>query len=184
MQDLSTLLTAAVNGVQDSTNQLFELLYDELRTIASAQLQRDGHKRLLGTTTLVHESYLRFLKNGELSPEHRKHFLAYASRVMRSIVVDAARRHLSGKRGAGLADATLNTDDAVNLSASDEQMIRLHEALEELAGIEPRVAKVIEMRYFGGLEEEEVAEVLAVSVRTVQRDWEKARLLLSSALKA
>ena len=102
-------------------------------------------KRLLGTTTLVHESYLRFLKNGELNPEHRKHFLPYASHVMRSIVVDSARRHLSSKRGAGLADATLNTDEAVHLTASDEQVIQLHEALEELVELEPRVAKVIEI---------------------------------------
>ena len=183
MPDVSTLLTATVNGVQDSANQLYELLYDELRTIASAQLQRDGHKRLLGTTTLVHESYFRFLKNGELNPQDRGHFLAYASHVMRSILVDAARRYFAGKRGAGLADVALDTDAAVNLTASDEQIIRLHEALEELTQLEPRIAKVIEMRYFGGLEEEEVAEILAVSLRTVQRDWEKARVLLSVALQ-
>jgi RNA polymerase sigma factor (TIGR02999 family) len=183
MQDLSTLLTATVNGAQDSANQLFELLYDDLRSMARAQLRRDDLKGLLNTTTLVHESYLRFLKNGELTPEDRGHFLAYASHVMRSIVVDTARRHLASKRGVGQSDVALNTDVAANLTASDEQIIRLHEALEELAAVEPRLAKVIEMRYFGGLQEDEVAEVLAISVRTMQRDWEKARRLLSAALK-
>ena len=183
MQELSTLLTATLNDEQDHASQLFELLYDELRSMASAQLQRTHGKGLLNTTTLVHESYLRFLKNGALAPEDRAHFLAYASHVMRSIVVDAARRHLASKRGSGQANITLDTGIAASATASDEDVIRLHEALDELSALEPRLARVVEMRYFGGLQEDEVAEALNISIRTVQRDWEKARLLLAAALK-
>lgn len=183
MPNISTLLTATVTGTQDSANQLFELLYGELRVIASAQLRREGNKRLLGTTTLVHESYLRFLKSGELNSADRGRFLAYASHVMRSVVVDAARRRLAEKRGAGRCDVTLSTDAIANMTASDEQIVRLHEVLEELVELEPRMGKVIEMRYFGGLEDDEIANALDVSIRTVRRDWEKARVLLGAALK-
>jgi RNA polymerase sigma factor (TIGR02999 family) len=183
MPDVSTLLNDKASGVQDSADRLFRLLYDELRNMAGAQLQHGGGRRVLGTTTLVHESYLRFIKKGELAPEDRDHFLAYASHVMRSIIVDAARRQLASKRGAGQPHVMLSDEAIANVTASDVQIIRLHEALEELAELEPRMAKIIEMRYFGGLEEKEIAHVLAVSLRTVQRDWEKARALLSSALK-
>jgi RNA polymerase sigma factor (TIGR02999 family) len=183
MKEVSTLLRATTAGVQSAAEQLFELLYGELRAIASAQLHRNDHMGLLSTTTLVHESYLRFANTGELRPEDRTHFLAYASHVMRSIVVDTARRHLADKRGAGQAHVRLSTDLADTVTLSDEQTIRLHEALEDLSALEPRLGKVVEMRYFGGLQEEQIAEALAVSLRTVQRDWEKARLLLGMALK-
>lgn len=183
MKDISTLLSATTAGTQSAAEQLFQLLYGELRAIASAQLHRSDHMGLLSTTTLVHESYLRFANTGELRPEDRTHFLAYASHVMRSIVVDMARRHLADKRGAGRPHIRLSTDMADSLTLSDEQTLRLHEALDDLTALEPRLGKVVEMRYFGGLQEEQIAEVLAISLRTVQRDWEKARLLLSTALK-
>ncbi len=184
IQSISTLLTATAIGAHEAANQLFELLYGELRSIASSQLHLNDHKGLLNTTTLVHETYLRFLKSGELSPEDRGHFLAYASHVMRSVVVDMARRHMASKRGAGQSNLELNTNIANNTLASNEQIIQLHDALDELTALEPRLGKIVEMRYFGGLQEEEVAEALSVSLRTVQRDWEKARLLLSAALKS
>ena len=183
MQNLSTLLTSSTTGTQGATNRLFELLYGELRSMASLELHLNDHKGMLGTTTLVHEAYLRFLKNGEINPEDRGHFLAYASHVMRSIVVDMARWHMANKRGSGQANLKLNTDLGNNLLASNEQIVQLHDALDELAALEPRLAKVVEMRYFGGLQETEVADALSISLRTVQRDWEKARLILSAALK-
>jgi RNA polymerase sigma factor (TIGR02999 family) len=183
MQNISTLL-ATTTAAPVVNNQLFELLYDELRAIARSHLHRKDDVGLLNTTTLVHESYLRFLKSGQLSLQDRRHFLAYASHVMRSIVVDLARQHLAEKRGAGQPNLTLNTDVASNLTASDEHIVKLHEALDELSLFEPRLGQVVEMRYFGGLREEEVAEALDVSVRTVQRDWEKARLLLNMALRS
>jgi len=183
MQNVSSLLTSTTTGAQDAANRLFELLYGELRSIASFQLHLNDHKGMLNTTTLVHETYLRLVKSGELKTEDRRHFLAYASHVMRSVVVDMARWYLTTKRGGGQANLKLNTDIGGNMTASNEQIIQLHDALEELAVMEPRLAKVVEMRYFGGLQEAEVADALSVSLRTVQRDWEKARLLLSAALK-
>lgn len=183
MQNLSTLLASTTADTREAANQLFELLYGELRSIASSHLYLNDHKGLLNTTTLVHETYLRFMKSGDLNPEDRGHFLAYASHVMRSIVVDMARWHMAGKRGAGQSNLKLNTDIVNNGVASNEQIIRLHDALEELTLLEPRLAKVVEMRYFGGLQEDEIAEALVISIRTVQRDWEKARLILSAALK-
>ena len=118
MPDVSTLLNDKASGVQDSADRLFRLLYDELRNIAGAQLQHVGGRRVLGTTTLVHESYLRFIKKGELAPEDRDHFLAYASHVMRSIVVDAARRQLASKRGAGQPHVMLSDEAIANVTAS------------------------------------------------------------------
>ncbi|MES1195745.1 MAG: ECF-type sigma factor [Steroidobacter sp.] len=182
MQNLSTLLISTT-GAEDATNRLFELLYGELRSIASLQLHLNDHKGMLNTTTLVHEAYLRFLKSGEIKPEDRGHFLAYASHVMRSIVVDMARWYMANKRGNGQANLKLNTDIGNGMMTSNEQIIQLHDALDELAALEPRLAKVVEMRYFGGLQEQEVADALSVSLRTVQRDWEKARMILSAALK-
>ncbi|HEX2584096.1 MAG TPA: ECF-type sigma factor [Steroidobacteraceae bacterium] len=184
MQNVSTLLTAKASGARDAADQLFELLYGELRSIASAQLHRNDYRGLIHTTTLVHESYLRLLKSGEVRAEDEGQFLAYASHVMRSVIVDTARRHMASKRGGNKPDLTLDTDIADSLTASDEQIIKLHEALEELMVLEPRLAQVVEMRYFGGLQEEEIAGAMAVSIRTVQRDWEKARMLLAVALKA
>lgn len=182
-QKLSTLLASATTGTQEAANRLFELLYGELRSIASLQLHLNDHKGMFNTTTLVHETYLRFLKSGEVGDKDRGHFLAYASHVMRSVVVDMARWHMANKRGGGQSDLKLNADIATDMVASNEQIIRLHDALDELTALEPRLAKVVEMRYFGGLQEEEVADALSVSLRTVQRDWEKARLILSAALK-
>jgi len=183
MHNVSTLLTAKTSDARDAADQLFELLYEELRSIASAQLHRNDYRRLIHTTTLVHESYLRFLKSGDISAADEGQFLAYASHVMRSVVVDTARRHMAEKRGGNKPNLTLNTDIVDSITASDEQIIKLHETLEELGTLEPRLAQVVEMRYFGGLQEEEIAKALSVSVRTVQRDWEKARMLLGVALK-
>jgi RNA polymerase sigma factor (TIGR02999 family) len=163
-------------------NRLFELLYDELRSRAHAQLLRNGDRRMLNTTTLVHESYLRFLEAGRVQVEDQRHFLAYASHVMRSIVVDHARSQLAAKRGSGESALTLNTDIASSVAASDEQVLKVHDALEELAAVDARMAQVVEMRYFGGLSEGEIAGAMQISERTVQRLMEKARMLLTLAL--
>lgn len=170
-------------GASDSANRLFEQLYEELRTRAHAQLARNGNQRMLNTTTLVHESYLRFLEAGRIPVEDERHFLAYASHVMRSIVVDNARRQLAAKRGSGESALTLNTDIASSATASDEQVLKVHDALEELAAVDARMAQVIEMRYFGGLGESEIAHAMQISERTVQRLKEKARMLLTIALE-
>lgn len=181
MADITTLLGSVHSGASDA-NALFELLYQELRSLAHKQASRHAAPGV-HTTTLVHEAYLRFHSVGELRVEDRRHFLAYASHVMRSIVVDHARSQLALKRGAGSVPVTLNTDIASSVTASDGEVVHVHDALAELFALDERLGKIVEMKYFGGMTEEEIADVLEVSMRTVQRDWEKARLFLSVSLQ-
>lgn len=183
MSDVTSLLLAAKNDDVQAMNRLFELLYDDLRQLARAKLRRSAPMTVLDTTALVHESYLRFLRTGDLKVEDRPHFLAYAARVMRSIVVDLIRSRLADRRGGDALHVTLNTEIAESASVREDEVILVNDALDELATIDPRLVKVVEMRYFAGMSEEEIAESLGVSVRTVERDWEKARLFLYRALK-
>jgi RNA polymerase sigma factor (TIGR02999 family) len=182
MADVTTLLSVARSAGIADANELFQLLYHELRSVARQQSRRhvgaEGH-----TTTLVHEAYLRFRSSGELVLEDRRHFLAYASHVMRSIVVDHARRRLAVKRGAGSEPVTLDTGVMESVSGNDAQVIQVHEALAELMTLDERLGKIVEMKYFGGMTEAEIADVLEVSTRTVERGWEKARLFLSASLQ-
>lgn len=183
MSDVTSLLFAAKNDDSQAMNRLFEVLYDDLRLLARAKLRRSAPMTVLDTTALVHESYLRFLRTGDLKVEDRPHFLAYAARVMRSIVVDLIRSRLADRHGGDALHVTLNTEIAESASVREDEVILVNDALEELATIDPRLVKVVEMRYFAGMSEAEIAESLGVSVRTVERDWEKARLFLYRALK-
>lgn len=182
MSDVSALIDAARTGGAGATDRLFELLYGELRSLARRQLNRHGGRQQLNTTMLVHESYLKLLSSGEIKPEDRRHFLAYASAAMRSIIIDFARRQLADKRGSGNAAISLNTDLGNELTASNEELLHLHDALERLASMDSTLAKIVEMRFFGGLTEPETAEALDLSLRTVQRGWEKARMYLANEL--
>ena len=183
MSDVTSLLFAARNDDSQAMNRLFEVLYDDLRLLAHAKLRRSAPMTVLDTTALVHESYLRFLRTGDLKVEDRPHFLAYAARVMRSIVVDLIRSRLADRNGGDALHVTLNTEIAESASVREDEVIMVNDALEELATIDPRLVKVVEMRYFAGMSEDEIAESLGVSVRTVERDWEKARLFLYRALR-
>jgi RNA polymerase sigma factor (TIGR02999 family) len=130
----------------------------------------------------VHESYLRFANAGQLRIEDRQHFLRYTSHVMRSVVVDLVRGKLAERRGGGVAHVTLNTGINDGAPAAEEEILRVHEALAELGALNERMAQVVEMRYFAGLTETEIADALGVTERTVRRDWEKARVLLAATL--
>jgi RNA polymerase sigma factor (TIGR02999 family) len=182
MTDVTTLLEAVRSGAPSDANELFELLYAELRSLAQEQTRRHAAPAV-HTTTLVHEAYLRFHAAGNVRLEDRRHFLAYASHVMRSIVVDHARNQLALKRGAGSAPVTLDTGIANSVTASDAEVIAVHDALADLAALDERLGQIVEMKYFGGMTDAEIADVLDLGVRTVQRDWEKARLVLSAALQ-
>jgi RNA polymerase sigma factor (TIGR02999 family) len=138
---------------------------------------------MLETAALVHECYLKFAEAGRLTVNDRAHFLAYTARAMRSIIVDFARGRLRERRGGDAVHQTLNTELIDGLPTGDDQIVQVHEALEELARRDPRLVQVIEMRYFVGLSEKEIADALALTERTVRRDWEKARLLLADALQ-
>ncbi|HXA92087.1 MAG TPA: ECF-type sigma factor [Steroidobacteraceae bacterium] len=183
MSEVTRLLQAARIDKIDPTDRLFGLLYGDLRSLARRQLRRQDHARSLDTTVIVHESYFRLRNRGVLGLEDRNHFLAYAARVMRAVIVDLARSRLAEKRG-GNQVVTLRTSIVEAANASDDDVVRLNEALEELAKIEPRLARLVELRYFGGLSESEAAEALGVAKRTAQRDWEKARLFLFATLQS
>jgi RNA polymerase sigma factor (TIGR02999 family) len=183
MATISVLLERARDGDSVARGALFSAAYDDLKRLAHVRLRDGGHNTVLDTTSLVHESYLRFLNSAQLRAEDRRAFFAYASQVMRSVIVDTARARLAERRGGDATHLSLTTQIADGIAADEAAILRVHEALEALEAAEPRFAKVVEMRYFGGYSEQEIAEALGVTERTVRRDWEKARLLLEQYLK-
>jgi RNA polymerase sigma factor (TIGR02999 family) len=183
MAELTQLLSAARQGDQDAAGQAFSLLYDELRRLARSRLRQHQTITLLDTTSLMHESYLKLVGASSLPVEDRRHFFAYAARVMRSVIVDFARARQTERRGGEAEHVVLDTALGDRLAAPETDVLRVHEALEVLAQADARLAQVVEMRYFGGMSEPDIAEALGLSERTVRRDWEKARLLLLAALQ-
>jgi RNA polymerase sigma factor (TIGR02999 family) len=183
MGDITTLIARASGGDRAAVDAIFEQLYPELRRIAHARLTRHVRDTVLDTTVLVHECYLKFVQAERLSPTDRAHFLAYSASAMRSIIVDFARARTAERRGGDAAHLTLNTQLADSLPAGEDEILRVDEALADIARLEPRLAQVVEMRYFGGLNDLEIAAALGVTDRTVRRDWDKARLLLAAALR-
>jgi RNA polymerase sigma factor (TIGR02999 family) len=172
------------NGGQPGASEaLFAAAYGELRKLARSRLYSGGRSTLLDTTALVHESYLRFVNGGRMRADDRRAFFAYASRVMRSVVIDSVRERQAERRGGDLVEITLDTQRAAELPGGEAEVMHVHDALLALEAAEPRLAKVVEMRYFGGYTEVEIAEALGINERSVRRDWEKARLLLLNALK-
>lgn len=177
-------LVARVNADEPGArNALFEAAYGELRKLARARLYAGGRNTYLDTTALVHETYLRFIRSGPLRSEDRRSFFAFASRVMRSVIVDMARERRAERRGAGLRPLTLNTSVAAEPTIGEDRILEIDHALQVLAEAEPRLAQVVEMRYFGGFSEVETADALGVTERTVRRDWTKARLLLKAIVE-
>lgn len=183
MSELAGLLHAARQGENTAIAQLCGLLYQDLHQIAHARLRRHEPMLLLNTTALVHESYLRLLHAGDLNVTDRSHFLAYAARVMRSIIVDFVRQRLAHRRGGDAAHVSLQTDIAAAVPTGEETVLQVNEALEILAQVDARLVRVVEMRYFAGMSESDIAAALGVTERTVRRDWQKARLLLFTALQ-
>jgi RNA polymerase sigma factor (TIGR02999 family) len=180
---LTDLIRRAQSGDAAAVRAVFDAAYEELRALARARLRRSGPDSLLDTTSLVHESFLRFADAGRLRVEDRRHFFGYAAQVMRSVVVDLVRQRQSERRGGLAQRVTLETDAGQALPGGEDEILRVHEVLEELARLDPRMAQVVEMRYFAGMTQAEISDVLGVTERTVRRDWEKARLLLAEALR-
>jgi len=183
MSQVTQLLERMHAGDASARDALFAASYEELRRLARARLRDGGRNTVLETTSLVHECYLRFVGSGELRAEDRRAFFAYASQVMRSVILNSVRERQAERRGGDLQQLTLSTDIAGNLAGDEETIVRVHEALEVLEQADARLAQVAQMRYFGGYSEKEIAETLGVNERTVQRDWEKARAILAAALK-
>jgi RNA polymerase sigma factor (TIGR02999 family) len=180
---MSDIPSETANPQQSEIDQLFSALYEDLRTMAHHRLSKSEPITLLDTTSLVHESYLRFVKAGRWSSFPRSQFLAYASHAMRSVIVDLVRRRRAERRGGGEIHLELERHLEEVSNPGEEDILRVNEALDELAKADARLAEVVEMRYFAGLEEQEIATSLGVTERTVRRDWQKARLMLSLALR-
>lgn len=178
---LTQLIHRSRAGDAAAADALFAATYPDLRRLARARLRAGGRNTFLDTGALVHESYLRFAAAGQLNLEDRVHFMRWAGCVMRSVIVDLVRRRNAERRGSGQVHASL-VDEAPSIAAGADEILRVHEALERLGALDARLAQVVEMRYFAGLSEQEIALALGVTTRTVRRDWEKARLLLREAL--
>jgi len=180
--DITGLLVAWRAGDRAAFDRLFPLVYDELRRVAHRQLGRERPDHTLGTTALVHEAYLKLVDQTRAQLTDRAHFFAVAARAMRRILVDYARRHRAAKRGG--AQAPVSLDDTMLLADQRaDTLVALDEALTRLAEVEERLSRVVECRFFGGLTEEETAETLAVTARTVRRDWVKAKGWLYQAMR-
>ena len=182
--DVTVLIARAREGDRAALDGLFEILYPELKRIAHARLGRSARDTLMDTTSLVNECWLKFSQASRLNLADRVHFLSYSARMMRSIVVDAARASQAERRGGDALHVTLNTGVGDAVGNPEEEILDVHAALGELAKLDDRLARVVEMRYFGGMTDLEIGEVLGLTDRTVRRDWEKARLLLADALQS
>jgi len=183
MGEVTLLIARARDGDRAAFDRIFELMYPELRGIAHRRLARHARDGAFDTTALVNECYLKFVQRAQLAPGDRAHFLAYSATVMRSIIVDAARSAQAERRGGDVAHVTLDTRVGESVAGAADQIVDVDEALGHLARIDPRLAQVVEMRYFGGMTDLEIGEALGVTDRTVRRDWEKARTLLYAALR-
>ena len=183
IQEPSPDTSAAVSPAPGALAGRVAAFYPELRRMAHSKMRREDTWTLLDTTSLVHESFLRLSARGDLNSNELPAFLAYASQVMRSVIVDHARARLTQRRGEHAQHLPLDTELGERLAAPEDQVMEVHEALGVLAQAEPRLAQVVEMQYFGGMTDGEIASALGVSDRTVRRDWEKARLLLRVALR-
>ncbi|MBV8209519.1 MAG: sigma-70 family RNA polymerase sigma factor [Burkholderiaceae bacterium] len=175
-------------GEAAAEDGLFAAAYGDLRRLAHARLRVGGRNTLLQTTSLVHEAYLRLARSADLRSQDRGAFFAYASKVMRSIIVNSAEQRLARKRGGHVEGVPWSTQIEAevaggNVAEGEQIVLRVHEALGVLEDADPRLAQVAQMRYFGGFEDKEIAQSLGVSVRTVRRDWEKARVLLIAAMQ-
>ena len=181
--DITQWLSAARGGDKSALDRVLATLYRELHGMARRQLGGQQHGHTLDTTALVHEAYLKLAGRAEAEFEDRAHFFAYAASAMRSVVVDYARQRMAVKRGGDLHRVTDLPEDAGGGMRLDEDMLGLDVALNKLHNLDPRLAQVVEMRYFAGLSETEIAGLLKRSERSVRRDWQKARMFLLAALQ-
>jgi RNA polymerase sigma factor (TIGR02999 family) len=180
--EITSLLRAWTRGDAAAGERLFPLVYDSLRQMARRQRRGVDADQTLSTTGLVHEAYLRLVKRQETGWRDRAQFFALASKVMRAVLVDQARRRQASKRGGDRVRVTLLDGDAITEDPTEE-ILTVHDALKRLEEEEPRRVRVVECRFFGGLAVAETAEALGVSVRTVEREWREARLYLYRALR-
>jgi len=181
---ITLLLRRVTEGDRAALDQVYSSLYPDLRRVARARLHSQGRAESMNTTMLVHESFMRLVNVSGLRLEDRRHFFAYAAKTMRNVIIDAAREHQAECRGGGALHVTLGADDALQVpdTRASEELIRVNDALLELETLDPELVQVVEMRYFGGYSEREIADFQGVTERTVRRRWDKARAWLYVAL--
>jgi len=179
--EVTLALRAARGGDPSAMNEAFQIVYEEMRALAHARFGRRVIDSTLGATAVVHEAYLKLARHGDMSWEDRQHFLAVASTAMRQVLVDHARRHLSLKRGGGALHVALTEADLAAVEQA-RGLVELDDALVQLSERDEQLARLVELRYFGGLTIGETAQALAVSEATVKRNWRKARMFLHREL--
>lgn len=182
-REIEDLLSDASPEARQSLADLLPSVYDELRQLARRYLARERRNHSLQPTALVHEAYMRLAAQREQGFVSRAHFLGLAARMMRRILVDHARRRNADRRGGGSIAVTLD-EDLVAAPGTGVDLLLLDEALEELARLDQRQARIVELRFFGGLTVEETADIVGISVPTVKRDWQTAKLFLRHALRS
>jgi RNA polymerase sigma factor (TIGR02999 family) len=180
IEGITHLLASIRDGDRSALAKLFPIVYDELRAAAHRRLG-PARRQTLNTTALVHEAYLKLAHGAPPAWVDRHHFFAVASRAMRQIIIDYARAQLAQKRQAGMALVPLDVND-VAAASRPEELVALDEALAQLENVSDRLARVVELRFFGGLSVEETAEAMRLSPRTVKREWRKARAFLLASL--
>jgi RNA polymerase sigma factor (TIGR02999 family) len=176
-EDITQLLMAWGEGDKKALDRLMPFVYSELRRLAGAYMRRQRSDHTLQTTALVNEAYMRLIDSSQIRWQDRNHFFAMSARMMRRILVDFARTKNAQKRGGGEHLVTFDEELPV-AEAKETELLALDQALSRLAELDERQSKIVEMKYFGGLTEEEIADVLEVSARTVRRDWSVARAWL------
>jgi len=184
LPEITRLLQQAAIGDRAALDAVYASLYPELKRIARSRLRQQGRADGINTTLLVHESFVRLVGARGLRLEDRRHFFAYAAKTMRNIIIDSAREHLAERRGGGAEHVTLGDAEVAGVAdtGTSDQLVRVNDALHELETVDPELAELVEMRYFGGYSEAEIAELHGVAERTVRRRWDKARAWLFVAL--
>jgi RNA polymerase sigma factor (TIGR02999 family) len=184
MGDITVLLRRVRDQTDSSAiDQIVGALYPDLHRMAQAQLAKNNTITLLDATSMVHETYERLRNSARIDADCRGQFMAYASQVMRSVIVDFARKRCAERRGGGALHVTLSTDLLDGQISADEDIERVNDAVQELENSDKRLKQVVEMRFFGGFTEAEIGAALQITERTVRRDWERAKLLLQVAIR-
>ena len=178
---ITALLDEWRSGDKDAANKLMDLVYGELHSIAAREMRREHGEHTLQTTAVVHEAYLRICQSELVDWKDRSHFYAVAATQLRRVLLDHARRVHSEKRGGGIIKLSLWESDG-EAFGPDERLLAVNEALVRLEALDPRAAKAVELRFFGGLSEIEAAEALHISVATLKRDWDFAKTWLTAQL--
>ncbi len=182
-EEITRLLQAHHQGDREAFDRLMRLVFERMRRIARAQLARGGRGRTLDTTALVHEAYVQLVEETGVEWQDRSHFFAICARAMRRILVDYARQRTARKRGGGIPDLTLEPE-VLGAAEQAELVLAVDRAVDRLAEFNERLAQIVECRFFAGMTEEETAQALGASLRTVQREWTRARAWLRKELES